>query len=151
LLVAIASDHLYRLNTVEGAEAMARRAGAPVYLYRFDWASPAMNGWLRTPHTADIPFIFGHAALATALTGGRMDALTMQHTLQQAWLRFARHGDPNGGMLPPWPALTPGRRETLLFDLGHCRMAEGPDDADLHTMAGLRRFVPGNAMSFRAD
>lgn len=160
LLGHIASDHAYRLNTVEGALARAAVGDAPVHLYRFDWHCPALGGVLRTPHTAEIPFVFGHVQhpLAQAFTGGGAAAVALQHQVMDTWLRFARTGHPNGPGLPHWPALDAAPaapRQTLLFDTTpdglHTRVVADPDGDDLAVMATVRRFVPGAAMSFRAD
>lgn len=154
LLVHISSDHMYRLNTVEGAEAKARQRGAPVYLYRFAWNSPAQRGWLRAPHTAELPFVFGQVALARAFTGDTPDARALERQMLDAWVRFARTGNPNGEGLPSWPALQGAGRPTMVFDAAGeattSRVEADPAGADLALMAALRRYVPGNAATFRA-
>ena len=40
------------------AERKAARGDAPVYMYRFEWYSPAGGGRLRAMHCMDIPFVF---------------------------------------------------------------------------------------------
>ena len=46
--------------------------------------------------------------------------------VSEAWLAFARTGDPNHPNLPGWPNYDTARRATMLFDVD-CRMADDPD------------------------
>jgi para-nitrobenzyl esterase len=45
--------------------------------------------------------------------------------MSEAWLAFARPGDPATGALPDWPAYDPERRATMVFDV-ESRLAEDP-------------------------
>jgi para-nitrobenzyl esterase len=66
--------------------------------------------------------------------GGGPEVARLSHRFSTAWLAFARHGDPNSGLLPTWPPYDPqSRRETLLFN-SECRVADDPDGADRRTM-----------------
>ena len=153
LMVHIATDHMYRLTAVEGAERAASQ-GAPVYMYRFAWHSQAMNGFLRAPHTAEIPFVFGHTELAGDFTGGDPQARAFSVGIMDAWVRFARGGDPNGPGLPAWTPFSAGERQTMVLDApdgGGSRMENDPAGATLALMAGYRRFVPGSSVTYRSD
>lgn len=150
LLVHIASDHMYRLTTIEGAEQQADHGVAPVYLYRFDWRSP-MDGFIASPHTAEIPFVFGQAELARTFTGGDEAALMLQRQVMDAWVRFARTGNPNGPGLPSWSPFSRTHRATLVFDAPQSSLQTDPAGADRRLMAAQPRFVPGSAISFRCD
>jgi len=46
--------------------------------------------------------------------------------VSEAWLAFARTGDPNHSGLPAWPTYDTDRRATMLFDVD-CRIADDPD------------------------
>lgn len=152
LLAYIASDHMYRLTTIEGAEQKAAQAGAPVYLYKFDWRSPMDDGFLRSPHTAEIPFVFGQVELAGDFTGGGTpDNLVLMRQMMDAWLRFARTGDPNGQGLPPWQPFSREHRATLVFNAPESSLQMDPDGSDREVMTGYRRFVPGSAVNFASD
>ena len=50
--------------------------------------------------------------------GGGPDAVRLQEQVMDAWIAFARSGDPSHPGLPGgrWPAYDTTRRSTLLFD-----------------------------------
>ena len=150
LLVHVASDHMYRLTTIEGAEQQADHGAAPVYLYRFGWSSP-MDGFIASPHTAEIPFVFGQVALARDFTGGDAPALALQRQVMDAWVRFAHSGDPNGPGLPDWAPFSRSHRATMVFDAPQSVLQTDPAGDDRVLMAAQPRFVPGSAISFRSD
>ena len=149
-LVRIVSDHAYRLTTVEGAMAKAAQAGAPVFLYRFDWKTP-MDALLRSPHTAELPFVFGRIDAAPTFIAGDRDAPALSSQMVRAWTRFARTGDPNGPDVPAWSRLTRHGGPTLCFNAPASVARQAPDGEDLAVMRQFRRFLPGTAFSFWRD
>jgi para-nitrobenzyl esterase len=50
--------------------------------------------------------------------------------MSEAWLAFARSGDPNIPTLPTWPAYSLDRRSTMLFDVAP-RVVDDPFGAEL--------------------
>jgi para-nitrobenzyl esterase len=68
-MAAITTDYNYRRNTTRVAELQAMAAKAPVYAYVFDWKTPVLGGALRSPHTLEVPFVFGTTDAAAALVG----------------------------------------------------------------------------------
>lgn len=89
---------------------------APVYTYQFTYYSPVMDGVGMAWHCAEIPYVFDNADLALTATGGGDAAHAMAHMMSQAWINFARYGDPNHDALPEWPAYTPENGATMIFD-----------------------------------
>ena len=55
--IDIMSDLVFRMPAIHLAEGQVRQ-GAPVWMYRFDWESPAFGGVLGAAHAMDIPFVF---------------------------------------------------------------------------------------------
>lgn len=55
-------------------------------------------------------------AAAPALAGNDTDAQRMSHSLQDAWLAFARSNDPSSAALGRWPSYRPGTRLSLVID-----------------------------------
>jgi para-nitrobenzyl esterase len=67
-----------------------------VFSYLFDWASPAFDGRLGACHGIELPFVFGTLGdpRAAQLVGSGAEAERLARAVQDAWLAFARHGDP---------------------------------------------------------
>ena len=89
---------------------------APVYMYLFAWKSPAMEGKLRAPHTVEIPFVFDNTDIPTMMTKGGPEVKALAAKTSDAWIQFARSGNPNHKGLPNWPAYTADQRATMLLD-----------------------------------
>ncbi|WP_458097089.1 carboxylesterase/lipase family protein [Roseomonas sp. WA12] len=68
VLVSVSTDYNYRRNTMRLA-ALHAGSGAPVYAYVYDWKTPVRDGRLRSPHTVEVPFVFGTTKAASALLG----------------------------------------------------------------------------------
>ncbi|MEP6631036.1 MAG: carboxylesterase family protein [Lapillicoccus sp.] len=117
LLVAVTTDYHYTRNTLTEAVLQADSASAPTYAYRFDWRTPVRGGVLGTPHTAEVPFVFGTTEAAAGLLGRGPDLEPMTRTVMATWVAFARTGDPNNPHLPPWPRYDATGRRTMLLGL----------------------------------
>ncbi len=112
----IDTDFIFRPNAVELANIKFRQGGAPVYTYLFAWESPVMDGILRSTHCMEIPFVFNNADVHASMTGGGKDALELADRMSQAWINFARRGNPNTEELPQWPAYDNSDGATMFFD-----------------------------------
>ena len=53
------------------------------------------------------------------------DPQRLADQMSEAWLAFARTGEPATPALPDWPAYDPGRRATMVFNL-ESRVVEDP-------------------------
>ena len=73
----------------------AALAGAPSFLYRFDWETPVYGGKLMSPHALEIAFVFDNIEAARALNGGGARPQTLADRLSRAWAAFAETGDPD--------------------------------------------------------
>jgi para-nitrobenzyl esterase len=58
--------------------------------------------------------------------------------MQDAWLAFARGGDPNHAGLPPWPAYDEARRATMLLG-ATCEVADAPWEAERRVWDAIPR------------
>jgi len=114
LLIRIAGDYNYRLPTLAVAERKAAQQGAPVYAYEFDWKSPARGGALGSPHTAEVPFIFGTLDAARPLVQDSPDQLQVRDRMGAIWAQFARTGRP-GDTVSGWTPYDGTTRTTALL------------------------------------
>ena len=112
----IDTDFIFRPNAVELANIKFRQGGAPVYTYLFAWESPVMDGILRSTHCMEIPFVFNNADVHASMTGGSEEAVALADIMSQAWINFARRGNPNTEELPQWPAYDNSDGATMFFD-----------------------------------
>lgn len=142
------SDFMYRLNNITGAEQKAKQAGAPVFMYEFAWESPALDGRLMSPHTAEIPFVFGHVEMAAAFTGHGPELQPLMQQVMKAWAGFARTGQPGHAGLPDWKPFTPDERWTMLLQRD-CTLVNDPRGAEREAMAQVPAFHPGSSMYVR--
>ncbi|HEX4422703.1 MAG TPA: carboxylesterase/lipase family protein [Kofleriaceae bacterium] len=116
--VDLIGDAVFGIPVVRLAEAQAGR-GAPVFLYRFDWRSPAFGGRLGAAHALELPFVWNRLdlQLSQLLLGDQLPhAQGLATQIHLAWVSFIKTGDPNGGGLPAWPRYDAERRATMLLD-----------------------------------
>ncbi len=130
---AITTDQVFRVPAVRLAEAHHRR-GQQAYSYLFTWKSPAFGGALGACHALEIGFAFGNLTPGFHGSGPEAEALT--EAMQDAWIAFARTGDPSGGALGTWP--TYGKdRATMILDKD-CRVQNAPNQKELAAWEGLK-------------
>ena len=112
VFTVIGTDMVFRHPAIELAEAQLTRS-PDVWEYEFAWGTPAMGGMLGACHAIELPFVFGLSAdprLAGFL--GDDPPAGLAEALQDAWLAFARHGDPGAD----WPRYDLDRRPVRRFD-----------------------------------
>src|SRR3954470_11045700 len=112
---AIESDRMFRIGSIRAAEAQS--AFTSTYMYLFDWESPAMGGALGACHALELPFVFGtlHSPGLDKFAGSGPEADRLSEQMMDAWLAFARSGDPNTSGLPEWSTYDGTARATMVF------------------------------------
>jgi para-nitrobenzyl esterase len=116
LQMAISTDYYMRIPSITLAEACASRKSAPVFMYRFDWASPVFDGRLGAGHGVDYPFFFDNLESATVSSvGPGREKLAAE--MSRSVVALAKNGDPNHDRLVCWTTYEPARRATMLFDV----------------------------------
>jgi para-nitrobenzyl esterase len=119
-------DDRFRAGTVNQANLKSSTKTAPVYMYLFSWQSPVMDGDMKALHCMELPFVFNNIARCEEMTGGGKDAYALADKMSQAWINFARTGNPNHKGLPEWPAYTEANGATMFFD-NQCLIRNSPD------------------------
>lgn len=91
---------------------------APVWMYRFDWETPAFYGELKACHSLELPFVWNTIAKAGTerLTGAAEERKKLAEEMHHSWIRFARSGNPNSPTLPEWRAYNLGHRPVMIFN-----------------------------------
>ncbi len=139
IMAAVTTDYIYRRNTTREADLQSSAPQAAVYAYVFDWRTPVRNGVLQSPHTLDVPFIFGTAPVAEALVGNGPDLAALTHTMVSTWSAFAHTGNPSNPTIPAWPRFEPDGRRTMLLSR-ESNVASNPDGPRRKALAGLPVF-----------
>jgi para-nitrobenzyl esterase len=121
---------LFRVPAVAQAEAKARQGGAPAFLYRFDYnPRTVLDGRVRAFHCAEMAYAFDNVDRCLNATGGTAEARALSARMADAWIAFARSGDPNHKGLPRWPPVSTTAIPNMLFD-AVCTVRDDPDRAE---------------------
>lgn len=123
--VLMLSDRTYRYDSIRLAQRKALQGRGPVWMYLFAWETPVRDGRLGAHHALEITFAFDNVTKVPAMSGGGERARTLADRMSDAWIAFARHGDPNVSKLPSWPTYDPTRRATMVLD-DECRVEDDP-------------------------
>ncbi|MBJ7411661.1 MAG: carboxylesterase/lipase family protein [Phenylobacterium sp.] len=111
LFSATTAARSWRAAIIEAEE--RARAGTPAFVYQFDF--PAAGERLRAPHASDIQMVFDNLAKPGASAKSRR-AQAMADQMSEAFLAFARNGNPNCRAIPRWERYDLRRRQTMVFD-----------------------------------
>ena len=135
--VNIASDVGFRMPTVWFAE--GHNSVAPVYLYRFDYASPLMKALLvGAAHATELPYVWGTLGVPQDMTlklGGAKTARAISKRMRTRWVNFAATAKPTGlAGEPEWTPYQETDRACLLIGT-HDRIAQDVD-ADIRSAWG---------------
>lgn len=117
LYSAIQTDRTFRIPAIRMAEAQAAHQPA-TWMYLFTWPSPARRGELGACHAIELPFVFGtlDAPGMDRFSGAGAEAARLSERTMDAWIGFAKNGEPGHAGLPAWPRYEPDRRATCCLD-----------------------------------
>jgi para-nitrobenzyl esterase len=113
IYIAILSDLVFRIPDIHIAEAQSKH-NSNVYFYIFTWPSPLFKGAF---HGVEIPFVFGTLDLQGAryIFGKGAEAKKLSEKTMDAWIAFARSGNPNHSNIPEWPVYDMEKRATMMI------------------------------------
>jgi carboxylesterase type B len=136
LVAAVETDRMFTVPAIRLADAQSAH-NPDVWLYRFDWRTPARGGQFGAHHFLELPFAFDQLDNPQA-EGFLGDAKPRElaKATHAAWVAFATSGDPNNSLLPEWPRYDAQTRPTMLFD-EPCRVERRPSAAELDLWEGV--------------
>ena len=129
LMIALTTDHMFRIPAIRLAE--ARADGSNTWLYQFNWRS--RNERLGATHALEIPFAFDnlHQPGVDVFIGDGGSPQRVADAVHGVWTRFVKGGDPG------FPHYSLGRRETMVFDEASGVVAD-PDAEEREAWTGRR-------------
>lgn len=133
---------VFGIPSLRLAEAQLKQAEAGVWMYRFDWPTPILNGALKACHALEIPFVWNNLGQngVVAFTGDSTSRQPIANRMHAAWIAFAQHGNPSVAALE-WPAYNLSDRPTLIFDVD-TRVENDPAAAERETWETSLVAVP---------
>jgi para-nitrobenzyl esterase len=131
LWIALQSDRVFRIPALRLLDAQHPHQPR-CYAYLFTWAAAAMDGRLGSCHGVEIPFVFGtlDEPRSAQLIGDTPAARQLSERMMDAWLSFARSGDPG------WPAYDGVSRATLVLG-PECAVESDPFGDERRVWDGL--------------
>jgi para-nitrobenzyl esterase len=104
----IGTDSGFRRSAIKQAELKAAQGKAPIYMYQWDWATPAFGGRYGAIHGLDVGATFREARDGN-------DMARIADEFSATWVTFAKTGNPNNPRIPPWTTYDAQTRATMLF------------------------------------
>jgi para-nitrobenzyl esterase len=112
--------------------------GSPAFVYQLDWKSPQDGGRWGAPHGLDIPLVFGNLDATVDLRGTQVGSgersRRMSARMGDAFIAFARTGNPNARGLPTWERYDLPRRQTMVLN-DDSRLVDDPRSAERRLFA----------------
>lgn len=87
-------------------------------------------------HCSELSFCFDNTDLCETMTGGASRARALAAAVSDAWISFARKGDPNHAGLPGWAAFDAEEVQTMILD-DTCQAKNDPDGPQRRLMDSL--------------
>lgn len=117
--MGVARDVGFRMPSIWFAEGHSQVA--PVYMYRFDWATPMLRALrLGGAHATELPYVWGNLVAGskdpTFKLGGLATGKAVSRRMRARWTSFAAGGQPSAGPSEPqWRPYREDDRATLLI------------------------------------
>ncbi len=140
LFAATTAARSWRAAIIEAEE--RAKAGTPAFVYQVDWVSPKDGGRLGAPHMTDIPLVFDNITAQGSRAEGPT-AQPMADAMSEAFVAFARTGDPNCKAIPRWEPYGLARRQTMIFNAPP-HMADDPRGAERRLFAAVPFIQAGS-------
>jgi para-nitrobenzyl esterase len=115
LLIGIQSEGSRR-SSITLAERKAAAGGAPVFMYLVNYQSDFLGGLFKAGHGVEIAYVFD-VVDDVPYVGSQPDRHEFAAAMSEAWLAFARTGNPSHPGIPKWEPYTEKNRATMVFDM----------------------------------
>jgi para-nitrobenzyl esterase len=115
----------FEVRSMTLGERKAAQGKASVWMYRFDWETPAYDGKLKSPHSMEVPFVFDTLAVIGE-QHKKEGYQALADKVSKTWATFARTGNPAHPALPAWPTYSANQRDTMIFN-DTCIVVVDPD------------------------
>jgi para-nitrobenzyl esterase len=114
---AVQGDRVFHHPAQRAADGLAE-LGIPVWRYLFSWRPPLIGSRIGSGHGMELPFVFGtlRDGILRRTLGAARAAPRLSRRMRDAWIAFARDGEPGHARLPHWPGYDAKERATLEFD-----------------------------------
>lgn len=110
-------DAAFGWPTWTWARLQAQTGKSKVFYYYFDQHPEYPEGSPRagygSPHGSEVAYVFGH--LNPRNPQMTKTDLEISDAMSACWVNFAKHGDPNGGGVPGWPAFSNTNPQVMYF------------------------------------
>lgn len=136
IYVAIQGDQQFRMPNIRLCE-IQERLGTPSYGYVFTWKSAAPG--FGACHALDVGFVFDN--LTPEFNGSGPEAEKLSHNMQDAWIAFAKTGNPSCSSLGTWAPYGKSRKMMVLSQ--HCRLETAPYEEERAAWDGVPNKLLG--------
>jgi para-nitrobenzyl esterase len=102
------TDAGFRRSAIKQAELKAAQGKGAIYMYQWEWPTPAFGGRYGAVHGLDVSGSFREAREGN-------DAARVADQLSSSWVAFAKTGDPNNARIPAWSTFDAKTRATMIF------------------------------------
>ncbi len=124
-------DTLFRKPNLQGLDTFSADPNAKCYSYLFAYDFP-LNDREPAWHCSELPFVFRNIDSVPVCHEPEVGE-RLQEQFFNAWLAFAKTGDPNNSFLPEWRPYGEAH-QTMVFDRT-CRLSESDYDRELIDLA----------------
>ncbi len=122
-----ATDLMFLIPHIQVSVAQSKYAN--VWMYRFDWRSQVKD-YFGACHAIELPFVLKTFDSPTRWQiVGPNPPMGLSDTMQDAWVAFARTGNPNHAGMEKWPRYEAGQRATMIFNTNS--MVENDPEKDV--------------------
>jgi para-nitrobenzyl esterase len=127
ILDAVQTDARFRLGALQLAVAQSGHQPDNSFVYLFTHESPARGGVMGSCHALEMPFVFGtlDAPTQDRFAGTGPDVERLSANMMDAWIAFAKTGNPSHEGIGRWEPYSAAQRPTMVFD-AECSLVDDP-------------------------